>query len=364
MNNQPLVFVLDAGGTGLKFSAVCEAREVIDQFTIPSAPNSLNEMIERIVEGFRQTEVKCGRRPTAISFSFPGPADYANGIIGDLGNIPCFRGGVPLKDILEDRFRVPVFINNDGDLFAYGEALAGLLPEVNQLLEQQGNPRRYKNLLGVTLGTGFGGGIVVNGHLHVGDNSAGGEIWCFRNMLHPTTIVEDSLTVRAVRRIYAENSKIKFDDAPQPVDIYNIAMGTQPGNRQAARQAWSELGTVLADSIADAISLVDGLVVIGGGLSKAWQAFFPTMMNELKRPFCDLSRSASPRLELDCFSLQDEQSKAEFAKPTGSYINVPNSDRKVWYDPVKKTGIGVSRLGTSTAVAIGAYAFAKEKLGF
>ena len=102
---------------------------------------------------------------------FPGPADYPNGIIGDLGNLPGFRGGVALGPMLEEKFGIPVFINNDGDLFVYGEAIAGFLPYVNGLLEKAGSPKRYKNLFGVTLGTGFGGGIVRDGELFIGDNS-------------------------------------------------------------------------------------------------------------------------------------------------------------------------------------------------
>lgn len=61
--------------------------------------------------------------PVAISFAFPGPADYKNGVIGDLPNFPVFRGGVALGAFLEEEFGIPVYINNDGNLFAYGEAL-------------------------------------------------------------------------------------------------------------------------------------------------------------------------------------------------------------------------------------------------
>ena len=63
-----------------------------------------------------------------------------------------------------------VFINNDGDLFAYGEAIAGFLPYVNCLLKKTGSPKRYKNLIGITLGTGSGGGIVCDGELFIRDN--------------------------------------------------------------------------------------------------------------------------------------------------------------------------------------------------
>ena len=52
--------------------------------------------------------------PVAISFAFPGPADYKRGIIGDLGNLPSLRGGIALGPMLEAEFGIPVFINNGG----------------------------------------------------------------------------------------------------------------------------------------------------------------------------------------------------------------------------------------------------------
>ena len=84
-----------------------------------------------------------GEKPVAISFAFPGPADYPNGIIGGyLPNLPSLRDGVALGPFLEEKFGVPVFINNDGDLYAYGEALGGVLPQVNAKLEYLGSSKR------------------------------------------------------------------------------------------------------------------------------------------------------------------------------------------------------------------------------
>ena len=71
--------------------------------------------------------------PVAISFAFPGPADYRNGVIGgNLPNFPSFRNGVALGPFLQHHYGIPVFIENDGNLFAYGEALSGALPMINQ----------------------------------------------------------------------------------------------------------------------------------------------------------------------------------------------------------------------------------------
>lgn len=141
---------------------------------------------------------------------------------------------------LEEKFGIPVFINNDGDLFAYGEALTGALPEVNLRLEKAGSIKRYKNLLGVTLGTGFGAGVVINGDLLMGDNAAGGDIWCFRNKKHQQYIVEESVSIRAVQHVYRELSG--DTSALTPKDIFDIAEGTRPGSQDAARRAFAELG--------------------------------------------------------------------------------------------------------------------------
>ena len=139
-----------------------------------------------------------------ISFAFPGPADYEHGIIGDLPNFPAFRGGVALGPYLREQFGIPVFINNDGNLFAYGEALAGTLPEVNKRLKEAGSSKVYKNLLGITLGTGFGAGVVIDSRLLTGDNGCGGDVWIMRNKKYPEMIAEESVSIRAVRRVYQE----------------------------------------------------------------------------------------------------------------------------------------------------------------
>lgn len=329
VGSENIIFVLDAGGTGFKFSAVKNAREIIEAFTIPSSSASLEELLQKIISGFKMTEEKCDAKPTAISFCFPGPADYPNGIIGDLENLPHFRGGIALKQMLQDVFKVPVFINNDGDLFAYGEAIGGLLPEINTLLEQQGNPRRYKNLLGVTLGTGFGGGIVLDGVLLNGDNSSGGEINRARNILYPSTSAEDSISIRGIRRVYAREANIPFEHAPEPFDVYEIAMGRKDGNKMAALTAWDELAIVLSDVVANAVTLIDGLVVIGGGLSGAWPIFMPKLIAQLNEPFVDLNNHRVSRMEISAYNLQNETEMIRFTEKTGKMVKVPFADEEV-----------------------------------
>ena len=360
MDTKKIIFVLDAGGTGFKFSAVQDFKEIVEPFTIKTASETLEEQLQKIIDGFKRLKEQCGE-PAAISFCFPGPADYPNGIIGDLANLPLFRGGVALKDMLENEFNVPVYINNDGDLFAYGEALGGVLQDVNALLEKAGNPKRYKNLVGLTLGTGFGGGVVLDGRLLQGDNSAGAEVWCMRNILYPNTSAEDSISIRGVRRVYAREAGIEFEAAPQPFDICEIALGNKEGNKKAALKAWDEFATVLADIIANIATVIDGIVVLGGGLSGAAKIFMPKVVEHLNTAYPGLDGNKIPRMEISAFNLDDEEGRKAFTETSGKMIKVPFSDKEVWYDPSKKIGVTATKLGTSSAVAIGAYAFAMNK---
>src|SRR5277367_5877579 len=108
-----VVMTLDAGGTNFRFSAMRGNRQVTQMVSMAAEGNDLDLCLHKITEGFMRVEAMCPAPPVAISFAFPGPADYPNGIIGDLGNLPCFRGGVALGPRLERHFGIPVFINND-----------------------------------------------------------------------------------------------------------------------------------------------------------------------------------------------------------------------------------------------------------
>ncbi|MDE6115901.1 MAG: ROK family protein, partial [Duncaniella sp.] len=156
-NDKRIIVTLDAGGTNLVFGAMQGCEYITEPITYPSNAHNLDKCLETMVKGFRDVIASLPQHPAAISFAFPGPADYPNGIIGGyLPNFPSFRDGVALGAFLEDRFGIPVFINNDGDLFAYGEALCGALPDINSRLEEAGSKKRFSNLLGYTFGTGFG----------------------------------------------------------------------------------------------------------------------------------------------------------------------------------------------------------------
>ena len=359
-NDNRIVMTLDAGGTNFVFSAIQGGKEVVYPVTLPACSDNLKQCLGNLVEGFKTVQARLSESPVAISFAFPGPADYKAGIIGDLPNFPSFRGGIALGPFLEDEFGLPVFINNDGNLFAYGEALTGVLPMINRRLKELGSLKQYRNLLGITLGTGFGAGVVINGELLFGDNAAGGDIWCFRNKKYPDYIVEESVSVRGVKWTYARLSGDKTEYTPK--DIFEIAEGIRPGNQEAAIASFSELGEMAGEAIASAITLIDGIVVIGGGLAGASKYILPAIMAELNSTIGMVDGTCLGRIQMKAYQLGDEQSFVDFAKGAAIDITIPNTDRMIGYDPCKRIGVIVSEQGANRSIAMGAYVFALNHL--
>lgn len=356
-----IVITLDAGGTNFVFGAMQANDYIVEPITMPSNAQDLDLCLSTMVSGFEQIIAKLDQKPVAISFAFPGPADYPHGIIGGyLPNFPSFRNGVALGPFLEEKFGIPVYINNDGDLFAYGEALGGLLPEVNARLAELGSSKTYTNLLGYTFGTGFGIGMVIDNRLNRGNNSCV-ETFCLRHKNHPELYVEEGVAIRAIKRVYAEKSG-EINHTFEPKDICDIAEGKIPGNREAAIAAFEEFGEIAGDAIATAVTLTDSLVVIGGGLTGAKKYFMPTLLKQLRGLLHSVKGEEVPRMPTKAFDLDDEEEFVQFAHGAARPIKVYGSEKTVIYDPMKATGVAISKLGASKAISIGAYSFALSML--
>lgn len=357
-NDHRVVLTLDAGGTNLVFGAMQGASEIVEPLSLPSYPDNLTAMLKSIEEGFKELAARVDQEITAISFAFPGPANYKLGIIGDLPNLPAFRGGVALGPFLERKFQLPVYINNDANLFVLGEFIFGFLPRVNQMLAEKGIDKEYRNLSGVTLGSGFGCGLVINGQLNVGDNSNGGELWLTRNKLLPELCVDASVGQEKIRRFYAEFSGNSRKDVPESEGIYRIAMGGAEGDRDAALKAFHTVGEIIGDALANTSVLVDGLIVIGGGLSGAHELLMPVIMEELNGSIFHLDGVAHPRIAQKAFYLDQGDDLEIFLKGDPQSIDIPFTKESLSYDALPRIGVGISPLGASRATALGAYVYA------
>ena len=361
-NDTRIILTLDAGGTNFIFSAIQGNKEIVNPVCLSSNAHNLEKCINTVIQGFKYVNEKLSGIACAISFAFPGPADYKKGIIGDLPNFKAFNDGVPLGPILEDEFNLPVFINNDGNLFAYGEALSGYLPELNKKILKAGGIKNYNNLIGITLGTGFGCGVVLDNNLLVGDNSCDTGIFNTINKYNPNWNAEESVSTRALQRVYAEKTGVAFSQELMPKDIYDIAKRSGEGNQAAALESFRQFGEALGSSLANILVLIDGIVVIGGGITSAWEFFSPAMFKELNRKYENFEGIEASRLSIKIYNLEDNTVFKKFAKGRIKKLYVGAGKNTVSYDDIPRTGIGISRLGASKAIALGAYTYALQQL--
>lgn len=357
-----IVLTLDAGGTNFVFGAMKGGEYFGSTLVLPSNASNLDLCLQAMELGFGTlVERLDGAKPVAISFAFPGPADYPEGIIGGfLPNFPSFRDGVALGAFLKEKFGIPVFINNDGDLYAFGEALGGALPEINGKLAEYGSAKRYHNLIGYTFGTGFGIGTVIDGRLNRGDNSCV-ETFCLKHPDRPDIIVEDGVSIRAIKRVYGEltgNPKHGLE----PKDISEIARGEREGDRKAALMAFDKMGEAAGDAMATAVTLIDGLIVIGGGIMNSSDLLMPGILRAMRGKIHQLTGEELNRVQMKVFNLDDPQEFGDFAKGEARRLKVYGSDKEVVYDPLKRIGVMCSKIGASKAISLGAYAFALTEL--
>lgn len=361
-----IVVTLDAGGTNFVFGAMKGCEFIAGPLTLPSNAHDLDLCLKTMTDGFRKIIDGLDSKPSAISFAFPGPADYANGIVGGfLPNFPSFRDGVALGPMLNRMFGLPVFINNDGDLFAFGEATAGALPTINARLASAGSQRHYTNLLGYTFGTGLGIGSVINGRLNTGNNSCV-ETFCLPFKHEPTRMVEDFASIRAVTRVYGELTG-NANHGLTPRDICQIADGVYEGKidetaREAARESFRRFGQAAGDAMASAVTLTDSLIVIGGGLTGAARHIMPSLLDELRSSLRTLAGESVNRVQMQVFDLDNPEEFNQFATGIPRRLRIHGTDEYVNYDPVKRTGVCISRLGASRAISIGAYTYALSQL--
>jgi glucokinase len=150
---------IDVGGTKIEIAAV-EGARAIDPQQIPTPLDSTDALLDGI-ETLTERAISQHGEPVAVGVGVPSQIDFATGTVISSVNIPF--EGVPLRDELEQRFHVPVFVDNDANCAALAEA---------ELVE--GGPARH--LVMLTLGTGVGGGVVIGGSIFRGATGLGAEL--------------------------------------------------------------------------------------------------------------------------------------------------------------------------------------------
>ena len=182
-----------------------------------------------------------------------------------------------------------------------------------------------------------------------------------RNVHNPALIAEESVSIRAVKRVYHEENPADGREL-SPKDIFDIAEGKLEGDKVAARTAFERLGVAAAEAVIHALDIVDGIVVIGGGLSGASKYIVPAMVRTMGKNRLTLSGNSVPSLQMQVFDLTSPEGMQAFLEDHSTLVRVPGTGREVRYRSEKKTGVAVSRIGTGRAVALGAYAYALSEI--
>ncbi|MCK5774693.1 MAG: ROK family protein [Bacteroidales bacterium] len=150
---------VDIGGTKIKAGLIID-NEIVDVHEIKTPSDKDKEkVLKSISECIAQIMTP---EVEGIGIGVPGMVDIKNGIVKYVNNIPSWKE-VGLKDYLENIFNIPVLVNNDANCFVAGEKYFG-------------KAQQLKNIVGITLGTGLGGGLIINDTLHNGLGTGAGEI--------------------------------------------------------------------------------------------------------------------------------------------------------------------------------------------
>lgn len=242
---------IDLGGTNIRIGQVKDG-DIIKKISAPSpSRQGLDESIEYLKHTIGQSIT-----PDCISIGIgvPSVLDIEKGIVYNVTNIPAWEE-VPLKDILEAEYHLPVYINNDSNCFTLGEKRYG-----------EGKP--FKNMVGITLGTGVGAGIIINHELYGGSNTGAGEIGC----------------VPYLESTYEDYCGSNFFTTYHQITGIEAARKAQEGNTTAL-QIWDEYGTHLGNLIQATLFVYDpDAIVFGGGIASAFP-FFQQSMTEAMQSF-------------------------------------------------------------------------------
>ncbi len=156
---------IDLGGTFIKFGLLDEQRRPGEVFQLPTPQDGLEALVDQMVEGARQAMERGAAGDgdvLAVGIGCPGPLSMSGGVVYDSPNIPFFKN-TPLRQMISDRLGLPASLENDANAACLGEYLCGAGKECDDMVL-------------LTLGTGVGGGVVVNGQVLHGAHEIGAEL--------------------------------------------------------------------------------------------------------------------------------------------------------------------------------------------
>ena len=267
MKNDKIALGVDIGGTNIRAGAVdFDGNLIGESYSIPTNATDRKELIfKRIADSVSIVISRNNIDKSAIQgigLGCTGPLDLKNGLILQCPNLPTMDY-FPLRSEIEKTFNLPVFLNNDANAMMLGESVWGA-------------GKGSSSVLGVTLGTGFGCAIVLNGKIWVGATETAGEIWISP---YRDGFIEEVVSGSGVSNLYEKLSGQKASSKA----IADLALEGD----LVAKSVWEEFGKAVAFALSWAINLLDPeVVIIGGSISNAMELFYPSLHDSLVKSIC------------------------------------------------------------------------------
>ncbi|MBL1174383.1 ROK family protein [Pantanalinema sp. GBBB05] len=277
-SNSPQVLGIDLGGTAIKLGRFTQDGTCLCALTVPTPqPATPEAVLLAMVDAIDQIDPD--HQAQAIGVGTPGPADAAGRIARVAINLSGWQD-VPLAEWLEAKTGRSTVIANDANCAGLGEAWLGA-------------GRWFRHLILLTLGTGVGGAIILDGKLFVGHHGTAGELGLIT--LNPDGPPCNSGNQGSLEQ-YASVTAIRRRTGLEPEALGKLAIAGDP----KALEFWQSYGRDLGAGLASLLYvLTPEAIIIGGGVSASAEFFFPAMQVEIERRVLPSSRAGLQLLKAE-----------------------------------------------------------------
>ena len=278
------VFAADLGGTHLRAAIVDESGRIHFRLKQPTPrADSADEIVRSLVSAFRECEEQIatkgyGNEIRAVSIAVPGTVNVAEGVVVTVPNLRSLDG-FPLTKILTEELQRPAILENDANAAAMGEMWRGA-------------GRGRSTIVCVTLGTGVGGGIILDGKLWRGVDGAAAEIGHMG--VDPFGGVACGCGSRGCLEVYASATAIvrmtreaspRYPDSTLRVDANltgETIFAAGVAGDELALEVFRRMGVYLGIGLANLINIINPeMIVIGGGVMNGWELFEKSMHQQV-----------------------------------------------------------------------------------
>ncbi len=286
---------IDVGGTNVKIALVGDKGNIIYSNSIPTRAEmgyeyTINNMKQAVSDLLKETNSNC-KDIEGIGFGFPGQVDYQQGIVRLAPNIPGWVN-IPIAKVFEEEFNIPTRVDNDVRCAALGELNFGA-------------GKGCQNLICITVGTGIGSGLVINGKLVRGASNSAGEIGHIKLDMYGGPLCgcgdrgcleafASGPSIVSMAEEYIKGGKsTKYRELANPdITPYIVSEAAKQGDR-VAQKIFTIMGEYIGIGLTSVVNLLNPeKIIIGGGVADAGDILLSPIRETIAKRAIPISASA------------------------------------------------------------------------